>query len=112
MLLLRVRDEARMAIAAYETLYESSIAYGIRKALMAEQRRTELNAKLKKLASTNQDLRQQIDNMKRTIQVTLQRGVEKRDTEETTHKDEVERIQKTNDQLKGTLESMLSAPKK
>ena len=31
LLLLRVRDEARMTIAAYCTLYESSIAYGIRK---------------------------------------------------------------------------------
>lgn len=112
LLLLRVRDEARMAIAAYETLYESSIAYGIRKALMAEQRRTELNAKLKKLASTNQDLRQQIDNLKRTINVTQQRAVEKRESEEGAHKEEVERIQKTNDQLKTTLEAMLSAPKK
>ena len=31
LLLLRVRDEARMTIAAYCTLYESSIAYGVRK---------------------------------------------------------------------------------
>ena len=112
LLLLRVRDEARMAIAAYETLYESSIAYGIRKALMAEQRRTELNAKLKKLAATNQDLRQQIDNLKRTIDVTQQRAIEKRESEENAHKEEVERIQKTNEQLKTTLETMLSAPKK
>ena len=101
-----------MAIAAYETLYESSIAYGIRKALMAEQRRTELNAKLKKLAATNQDLRQQIDNLKRTIDVTQQRAIEKRESEENAHKEEVERIQKTNEQLKTTLETMLSAPKK
>jgi dynein light intermediate chain, axonemal len=28
LLLLRVRDEARMTISSYETLYESSIAYG------------------------------------------------------------------------------------
>lgn len=85
---------------------------GIRKALMAEQRRTELNARLKKLASSNQDLRQQIENLKRTISVTQQRSVEKRDAEEATHKEEVDRIQKTNEQLKTTLETMLSAPKK
>lgn len=35
LLLLRVRDEARMTVAAYQTLYESSIAFGMRKALMA-----------------------------------------------------------------------------
>ena len=33
LLLLRVRDEVRMTIAAYQTLYESSIAFGMRKAL-------------------------------------------------------------------------------
>jgi hypothetical protein len=40
LLLLRVRDEAHMTISAYETLYESSIAYGVRKALVAEQVRS------------------------------------------------------------------------
>lgn len=32
-LLVRVRDEIKMTIQAYQTLYESSIAYGMRKAL-------------------------------------------------------------------------------
>ena len=35
--MLRVRDELRMTLMAYQTLYESSIAFGIRKALKAEQ---------------------------------------------------------------------------
>lgn len=42
LLLLRVRDEIRMTIAAYQSLYESSIAYGMRKALMAEQKKVEM----------------------------------------------------------------------
>lgn len=33
LLLLKVRDEINMTIAAYQTLYESSIAFGMRKAL-------------------------------------------------------------------------------
>jgi hypothetical protein len=49
-----------MTITAYETLYESSIAYGIRKALMAEQRRTEMNHKLKELAFAKKDLQSQV----------------------------------------------------
>lgn len=48
LLLLRVRDEIRMTIAAYQTLYESSIAFGMRKALMAEQRKAELEAKVRR----------------------------------------------------------------
>jgi dynein light intermediate chain len=41
-LLVRVRDEIKMTIQAYQTLYESSIAYGMRKALMAEQRKNDM----------------------------------------------------------------------
>merc|ERR1711966_588751 len=47
-LLVRVRDEIKMTIQAYQTLYESSIAYGMRKALQAEQSKAE---KLLQLAS-------------------------------------------------------------
>jgi dynein light intermediate chain len=46
LLLLAVRNEIRMTIASYQSLYESSIAFGMRKALMAEQRRSELAAKV------------------------------------------------------------------
>lgn len=46
LLLLRVRDEIHMTIAAYQTMYESSIAFGMRKALIAEQRKAEMEAKV------------------------------------------------------------------
>lgn len=46
MLLLRVRDEIRMTIAAYRTLYESSVAFGIRKALQAEQGKSDTENKV------------------------------------------------------------------
>jgi dynein light intermediate chain len=36
LLLLRVRDELQMTLRAYQTLYESSVAFGMRKALMAD----------------------------------------------------------------------------
>lgn len=46
LLLLRVRDEIRMTIAAYQTLYESSVAFGMRKALMAEQGKADMEKKV------------------------------------------------------------------
>lgn len=49
LLLLRVRDEIRMTIAAYQTLYESSVAFGMRKALQAEQGKADMERKVKKL---------------------------------------------------------------
>jgi hypothetical protein len=46
LLLLRVRDEIRMTIAAYQTLYESSVAFGMRKALQAEQGKADIENKV------------------------------------------------------------------
>ncbi|KAJ2995260.1 Axonemal dynein light intermediate polypeptide 1 [Globomyces sp. JEL0801] len=46
LLLLRVRDEIRMSIAAYQTLYESSVAFGMRKALQAEQGKSDMENKV------------------------------------------------------------------
>ena len=46
LLLLRVRDEARMSIAAYQTLYESSVAFGMRKALGGEQGKSDAEARI------------------------------------------------------------------
>jgi len=41
-----------MTISAYETLYESSIAYGVRKALVAEQKKIDLDTKFKVFSFT------------------------------------------------------------
>ena len=101
-----------MTISSYETLYESSIAYGIRKALMAEQRKSELDAKIRTLEETKTDLQKQIDNLKSSMDAAQERAAAKRETEEAAHAEEVERITKANEQLKASLESMLSAPKK
>lgn len=112
LLLLRVRDEARMTIAAYETLYESSIAYGIRKALMAEQKRTDLNAEMMHLALRKKDLTAESDALKAAFQESQQKAQEKREAEEKIHADDIERIVRTNEQLKTSLENLLAAPSK
>lgn len=46
LLLLRVRDEMRMTIAAYQTLYESAVAFGMRKALQTEQGKSEMETRI------------------------------------------------------------------
>jgi len=53
LLLLRVRDELQMTLRAYQTLYESSVAFGMRKALMAEQGKSELERKVRLLVFLN-----------------------------------------------------------
>ena len=78
-----------MTISAYETLYESSIAYGVRKALIAEQKKIDLDAKIKELQATKRDLQQQVENLKNTIDQTQHRASDKREQEEKSHSEEV-----------------------
>jgi dynein light intermediate chain len=78
-----------MTTSAYETLYESSIAYGVRKALVAEQKRLDLDLKLKELATAKRDLQQQVENLKKAIEAARQRATEKREIDERVHTEEV-----------------------
>ena len=93
LLLLRVRDEIRMTIAAYQTLYESSIAFGMKKNL-AEQRKAELETEIKNL-----EQKQKIWNVKFKNCVKM-RCDEKREadrcaSDEAKHKEEVEFLKAT-----------------
>lgn len=42
LLLLRIRDEIAMSMEAYDTLYSSSVAFGLRKALQSEDSKEKL----------------------------------------------------------------------
>ncbi|KAF1783412.1 Axonemal dynein light chain [Phytophthora cactorum] len=111
LLLLRVRDEARMTIAAYQTLYESSIAFGMRKTLMAEQKKMEAEQQIRTLEGELRDLTSQIEELSTRCEAVARREEEKKAQDEKKHQEEVELLRKNNDQLKASLESMLAAPK-
>ena len=66
-LLVRVRDEIKMTIQAYQTLYESSIAYGMRKALQAEQSKAEKLLQLASLEKRCNEKHGEIEDLKRAI---------------------------------------------
>lgn len=58
-----MRDEIHMTVAAYQTLYESSIAFGMRKALIAEQRKAEMQAKIRQLQEDRDELETRVAEM-------------------------------------------------
>ena len=64
---MRVRDEIKMTIQAFQTLYESSIAYGMRKALQAEQSKAEMLIKIQNIEDENQDLEDEVEELRRRI---------------------------------------------
>ncbi|CCI49553.1 unnamed protein product [Albugo candida] len=108
LLLLRVRDEARMTIAAYQTLYESSIAFGIRKALMAQQKKMENEREISQLELDTRDLQSQIEELATRCEVVVRREEEKKEAEEIRHREETDQLRSINDKLKANLESALS----
>merc|ERR1712142_213829 len=111
LLLLRVRDEIRMTIAAYQTLYESSVAFGMRKALQAEQGKADMETKIKELEEEKKDLERQVNELKAKCEQIEKRAAEQRAVEEKKHAEEIQFLKRTNQQLKAQLEGII-APKK
>ncbi|XP_026857349.1 axonemal dynein light intermediate polypeptide 1 isoform X1 [Electrophorus electricus] len=100
LLLLRVRDEIRMTIAAYQTLYESSMAFGMRKALQAEQDKPDMAKRISDLENEKRDLERQVNEQKAKCEAIERRETERRQVEEKKHTEETQFLKRTNQQLK------------
>ncbi|KAK9307227.1 hypothetical protein QLX08_002390 [Tetragonisca angustula] len=111
LLLLRIRDELKMTLAAYQTLYQSSIAFGMRKALQAEQGKEDLIAAADELQSQKAELEKTVLELKQKFEQAERRAAELREAEEKKHMEEIQFLKKTNQQLKTQLEGII-APKR
>ncbi len=106
--MLRLRDEIRMTIVSYQTLYESSIAFGMRKALMAEQKKSELKAKVKLLTAEVKELEKVAEGLQSKCE-ELEAGEKQRyAAEEEKHAAEVGKLKGVNDNLREELEGALA----
>lgn len=110
LLLLRVRDEIRMTIASYQTLYESSIAFGMRKALQSEQNKVEMLNRIKMLEAEKREYEKILAEWKVKCEAMEKKDQERRAEEVNRHREEVEFLTKHNQSLKKELEQLLSIP--
>jgi len=78
LLLVRVRDEIKMTINAYQTLYKSSITFGLRKTLQAEQGNTEVTKKVEELQLQKKKLQAQLAEQRALCDSLEKRTTEKR----------------------------------
>jgi dynein light intermediate chain len=109
-LLVRARDEIKMTIQAYQTLYESSIAYGMRKALIAEQWKNQMSTQIKNLEDTNERLTRDNKTMEQEIEDMIRKDEEERIRENKEHEEKVIHSTELNADYKSDLEKQLSAP--
>lgn len=110
LLLLRVRDEIRMTIAAYQTLYESSIAFGMRKALVADQEKATMEAEVQRLENEVVELERQVDATKEKVTSVRTAHDARAAADGAKHAEEVELLKEHNDSLRAELEAALSVP--
>ena len=67
---------------------------------------------LLQLDDENEDLERQVNELTTRINVIQKKEEERRAQDETSHAEEVEKLKALNEQLKASLEGLLSAPKK
>merc|ERR1719399_2092939 len=111
LLLLRVRDELRMTVAAYQGLYESSVAYGMRKALRSEQLKAELNKRTKEVEMQKLDLTRRVEELKQFCEDTENGFKENQAALEKKNAEELQSLKKINAALKNELEEYLTVKK-
>ena len=97
-----------MTIQAYQTLYESSIAYGMRKALMAEQKKNEMQTNITQLRQAYDELENEVTRLDQEIIDIIKKDEEERAREQKAHEDQVEYLKALNQDYKSELEQLLS----
>lgn len=106
-LLTRVRDELQLTITTYRNLYESAVAFGMRKALKSEQGKRMVEERYEQLEIDNGRLQ---DRLVATEQAHME--LEKRTTREKEsvtqkHSEEIKFYRKSIDQLTAQVQSLV-----
>eukprot|EP00391_Amoebophrya_sp_Ameob2_P008391 CAMPEP_0178999522 /NCGR_PEP_ID=MMETSP0795-20121207/10114_1 /TAXON_ID=88552 /ORGANISM="Amoebophrya sp., Strain Ameob2" /LENGTH=242 /DNA_ID=CAMNT_0020692319 /DNA_START=9 /DNA_END=738 /DNA_ORIENTATION=+ len=106
LLLLRVRDELRMTIAAYQTLYSSSVTFGTRKQLQSEQGKSDMENTLADLEKKKKSLEAQVVELKNQAEAIERREAEKRAIEDRKKREETEFLKHQGQHLESFLSSV------
>ena len=109
LLLVRVRDELRTSIAAYQALYESAINWGMRKATAVEAGKDEVEAENIRLREEKKNLEMKSAELQAKIEAIEKREEDYRAQKEKEHADELAFLKRQTTQLKSQLEQMLSS---
>ncbi|CAD5230383.1 unnamed protein product [Bursaphelenchus okinawaensis] len=107
LLMLRVRDEIHLTILSYQSLLESAIAYGVRKAIVVEQEQHQAVRNLADERILNQRLTERIAELEKTLAQEKTVREEEIKLLEQTMKDENERLNESNKTLKMHLQAIL-----
>jgi len=106
LLLLRVRDEMKLTISAYQTLYESSVAFSTRKAIQAQDGISDMQKKLQDLEAECRSLEEESVQLSQELESTKRRENEKMNVLKKKHTEAVEYLMRSNTQLEKAVKQM------
>ena len=89
LLLLRVRDEIMMTIAAYQTLYQSSVTFAMRKQLQAEHGKADLEKRIIELEAKKKKQSNKVIELKSKIEAIQSRNASRREVEGKKRQEEI-----------------------
>lgn len=106
MLLLRVRDEIRMTIAAYNTLFQSSVTFGTRKQLDAERGVADKVNAINELQEQKSKLEARVVELKNKVETIERREAEKRAIAEKKRKEDIDFLKHQQQHLESFLKTV------
>jgi dynein light intermediate chain len=88
-LMMLVKQESVMTMKAYQDLYQSSIAYGIRNGLIAEEEKKKMRTEIEIIDEKNEKLEEDIEKLEKEIELLIKNDEEERREVQEKHLQEV-----------------------
>ena len=107
-LLTRIKKELNMTVNSYQSLYESSIAYGIRTLLLAEEEKKKLNDEIGKIEKECEDLEVEIQEIDYKLKEHKETDDKNRQALKLKHIEEIEEKKKKGKLIKDQLRDKLT----
>ena len=89
-LMMLVKQQSAMTMKAYKDLYQSSIAYGIRNGLIAEEEKKKLKTKIEEYDEKNEKLEEDIEKLEKEIEALIKSDEEERNEIREKHRQQVD----------------------
>ena len=104
-LMMLIKQESMMTMKAYQELYQSSIAYGIRNGLIAEVEKKKLKEKIEETDEKNEKIKEDIEKLEKEIELLIKTDEEERNEANEKHKQIVDVKEDQIKMLKGEIKN-------
>lgn len=111
-LLHRVKEDLEKRVSALKALYQSGLAFGMRKALLTADAKEKRRRGVQELSKAIVEKQSKLEVMKQKVERMKEESEAARRAAKVKHEEEVKEYTQMNDQLKNNLEALLAAPRR